>query len=85
MVAIGNNLVIIPEKIDKVSKTEGGLLLTDKNKEDIRYQQAEVYASAVDYLKTGDKIYYDKNAGHKIEVDNTEYTVIKVSDVVIVL
>lgn len=85
MQAIGLNLVVIPTKTEKVSSTEGGLLLTDKNKEDIRYQQAEVYASAVDYLKTGDKIYYDKHAGHKIEVDNTEYTVIKVSDVVIVL
>ncbi len=85
MRAIGNNLVIIPAKNSKVTETDNGLLLTEKNKEDIRYQLAEVYSSAVDFVNTGDKIYYDKHAGHKIEIEGTEYTVIKIADVVIVL
>ena len=39
----------------------------------------------VKVLKEGDKIYFDKHAGFKVEIDNTLYTVIKEFDVVIVL
>ena len=41
MKAIGGYLVI-QEKKEKTTKTKGGLLLTDKIKEDIRYRQGLV-------------------------------------------
>ena len=36
-------------------------------------------------IKEGDQIYYDRHAGHKIEVDKDIYHIIKLQDVVVVL
>ena len=36
-------------------------------------------------LKEKDVIYFDRHAGHKIEIDKTTYRVIKAQDIVIVL
>jgi co-chaperonin GroES (HSP10) len=86
MKAIGNNIVILPRK-EGLSKTENGLLLKDKDKENIRYKEAIVVSVSEDIkcLKEADVIYYDKAAGHGIEFDGHEYQVIRLQDVVIVL
>jgi co-chaperonin GroES (HSP10) len=36
-------------------------------------------------IKEGDQIYYDRHAGHKIEVEKNIYHIIKLQDVVVVL
>ena len=36
-------------------------------------------------LVKDDKIFYDRHAGHSIEIDNNTYQVIKAQDVVVVL
>ena len=41
MKAIGNNIIIIPEKVVG-DKTKGGLLLVKKDREDIRYTKATI-------------------------------------------
>lgn len=86
MRAIGIYLVIKEIK-EKPTKTKGGLLLTDKIKEDIRYRQGIVKSvgELVQGVKTNDKIYYDKHAGFNIEIDEDLFLVIKQQDVVIVL
>jgi len=86
MKAVGNYLVIKEIK-EKTTKTKGGLLLTDKIKEDIRYRQGVVKSvgSLVQGVKFDDKIYYDKNAGFNVEIDENIFLVIKQQDVVIVL
>ena len=86
MRAIGNYLVIEEIK-EKTTKTKGGLLLTDKIKEDIRYRQGVVKSvgSLVQGVKSDDKIYYDKNAGFNVEINENIFLVIKQQDVVIVL
>ena len=86
MKAIGNNIIIIPEKVSG-DKTKGGLLLVKKDREDIRYIQAEIYSvsNEIKSLKKGDQIYYDRHAGHSIEFEKEQYTVIKIQDVVVVL
>ena len=86
MKAVGNYLVIKEVK-EKPSKTKGGLLLTDKIKEDIRYKQGVVKSvgSVVQGVKANDNIYYDKHAGFNVEIDENIYLVIKQQDVVIVL
>ena len=86
MKAVGNNLVVIPVKITG-DKTKGGLLLVKKDREDIRYIQAEIYSVSdeIKSLKKGDQIYYDRHAGHSIEFEKEQYTVIKIQDVVVVL
>ena len=86
MRAIGNYLVIQEIK-EKPTKTKGGLILTDKIKEDIRYRQGVVKSvgSLVQSVKVNDNIYYDKHAGFNVEIDENIFLVIKQQDVVIVL
>ena len=86
MRAIGNNLVI--KKIEKPNKTtKGGLILSEKQREDIRIQKAEVVKTGfnVKHVKEKDIIYFDKSAAHKIEIDKESYHVIKEDNVVVVL
>ena len=67
----------------------GGVWLTlkPKIKEDIRYRQGLVKSvgELVQGVKDNDKIYYDKNAGFNIEIDEEIFLVIKQQDVVMVL
>jgi co-chaperonin GroES (HSP10) len=86
MRAIGKYIVIEPIK-EVDTKTKGGLILAESQREDIRYRRAKVIKPGTDVkaLKTGDEIYYDKSAGFKIEIKKEEYKVIKEFDVVVVL
>tara|TARA_Y100001937_G_C7121466_1_gene332817 strand:+ start:531 stop:791 length:261 start_codon:yes stop_codon:yes gene_type:complete len=86
MKAIGKYIVIKPINF-KLQKTKGGLLLSESEKEDIRYRQAKIKSVGCDVkgLENGDKIYYDKSAGFKIEIKEESYKVIQEKDVVIVL
>jgi len=86
MKAIGKYIVIDPIK-EVDTKTKGGLILAESQREDIRYRRAKVVKPGTDVkaLKIGDEIYYDKSAGFKIEIKKEEYKVIKEFDVVIVL
>ena len=86
MKAIGKNLII--EKIKEgTTKTKGGLLLAENQREDIRYVEATVLSvgEQVEGLKEKDSIFFDRHAGHKIEIDKQTYHVIKNQDVVVVL
>ena len=86
MRAIGNNLII--KKIEKSNqKTKGGLILTEKQREDVRFQQAQVIeiGDSVVAVKQNDIIYFDKAAAHKIEIEKEPYHVIRQENVVVVL
>ena len=86
MRAIGNNLVI--KKIEKPNQsTKGGLLLTEKQREDVRFQKAEVIkvGETVIAVKEKDIIFCDKAAAHRIEIDKEPYHVIRQENVVVVL
>jgi chaperonin GroES len=86
MKAIGKYIVIDPIRESSVT-TSGGLMLTEAQREDIRYRQANVKSVGTEVIgiTVEDKVYYDKHAGTKIEIDREEYQVIKEADVVIVL
>ena len=86
MKAIGRNLIIEKTK-EGTTKTKGGLLLGEKHKDDIRYTKATILAvgDEIKGLNENDTIYFDRHAGHKIEVDDNTYHVIKSQDVVVVL
>ena len=86
MKAIGNNIIITPVKVTG-DKTKGGLLLVKKDREDIRYTKATIATVSEDIkaVSVGDQIYYDRHAGHTIEFDKEQYTVIKIQDIVVVL
>jgi co-chaperonin GroES (HSP10) len=86
MKAIGNNIIIKPEKVS-TQKTKGGLLIIEKDREDIRYQQGTIVSvsNEIKFLKEKDVIFYDKHAGHGIEFNKEKFTIIKIQDVVVVL
>jgi len=86
MKAIGKNLIIEKAK-EGTTKTKGGLLLTEGQREDIRYTKATVFSVGEDVpdLKKDDIIFFDRHAGHKIEIKDDTYHVIKLQDVVVVL
>lgn len=86
MKAIGK-YVIIREIKEDIKKTEGGLLLAENHREDIRYRTADVVSvgTHVKGINVGDKIYYDRIAGHNIEIKEDVYKVIQEIDVIIVL
>ena len=86
MRAIGKYIVIDPIK-ENGSVTKGGLLLTEKHREDIRYKKAKVLivGGDVNGLEKGDTIYYDKAAGFNIDINNKQHKIIKEFDVVVVL
>lgn len=86
MKAVGHYLIIEKEK-QGTQKTSGGLLLAENAREDIRYAKGNVVSVGNDIVGVteGDHIYYDKHAGHSIEIDNKVLQVIKVQDVVVIL
>ena len=86
MKAIGKCLVI--EKIKEgTTTTKGGLMLAENQREDIRYIEAKVLSVGEEVvgIKEGDMIFYDRHAGHKIDIDKETYHVIRLGDVVVVL
>ena len=86
MKAIGRNLII--QKIQEgTTETQGGLLLAELHRDDIRYLKAKIISAGEDALgvNKGDTVFYDKHAGHKIQDNQKIYHVIKSTDVVVVL
>jgi len=86
MKAIGKNLIIQKTK-EGTTKTKGGLLLAETHRDDIRYVEASVISigEEITGINEGARIFFDRHAGHKIEIDKKTYHVIKVQDVVVVL
>ena len=86
MKAIGRNIII--EKLKEgTTKTKGGLLLSENQKNDLRYRKALVVSvgNEVDGVEKNDEIFFDRHAGHKIEFEKNIYHVIKSQDVVVVV
>tara|TARA_R110001592_G_scaffold222273_1_gene477420 strand:+ start:1479 stop:1739 length:261 start_codon:yes stop_codon:yes gene_type:complete len=86
MKAIGKNIIVEISKLG-VSETKGGLLLAEKQREDIRYAEGKILSAGSDIigLKPNDLIYFDKNNSHQIEIKKEVYTVVHMNHVVVVL
>lgn len=86
MKAIGNNLIIEIQK-ETTTKTKGGLILNEKSREDIRYRKATIISAGEEVVgtKEGDTVYFDRHAGHGIEINSEKFHVIKNQDIVVVL
>jgi co-chaperonin GroES (HSP10) len=85
MQPIGKYIVIT--KIEEEVKTQSGILLSAEDVSSMRYQKGEVVkpGTLVETINEGDKIYYDKTAGHSMLINDKTYTVISERDVVVVL
>ena len=63
MKAIGRN-IIIEKKKEGTTRTEGGLLLAENQRDDIRYTEATVLSlgEQVEGLKEKDTVFFDRHA-----------------------
>ena len=79
------NYYLIVEKVKEGPRMVGGLELTDKIDDSVRYLKAKVISAGnlVEGVNDGDIIYYDRHAGHGVQVENTLYQVIRIQDVVL--
>ena len=84
MKAIGN-YIIVKELHETLTKTKGGLELTEKLKEDIRYRKGKIISSGPDILNKDEKILFDRVAGFPVEFDDNLYKVINIRDVIAVI
>ena len=79
------NYYLIVEKVKEGPRIVGGLELTDKIDDSVRYLKAKVISAGnlVEGVNDDDIIYYDRHAGHGVQVDDTLYQVIRIQDVVL--
>jgi co-chaperonin GroES (HSP10) len=84
MEAIGN-YVVLEEILETSTKTQGGLELAEKHREDIRYRRANIISSWPDILKEGQTVLFDRIAGYPVEHDSNIYKVINLRDIVAIL
>ena len=85
MQPIGKYIAIKP--VEEELKTKSGLILSAQDAEEFRYKKGLVVkpGSDVSVIKDNDLIYYDRNAGHTMLIDNEQITIIQERDVVVVL
>jgi len=85
MKAVGKYIVIT--EITEQQKTESGILLTSDDSNLLRYKKGliKIPGTDVDVVSSGDVIYYDKNAGHKMMLEEEVVTIISERDIVVVL
>ena len=84
MKAIGN-YIIVEELHETLTKTKGGLELTEKLKEDIRYRKGKIISSGPEILKENQIIMFDRVAGFPAEYNNKIYKVINLRDVIAII
>jgi len=80
------NHYVVVDKIKEEQKKIGGLVFTDKTDTDNRYIKAKVVSVSdlLEGISEDQIVYYDKHAGHGIDIDDKHYFVIKVGDIVLV-
>ena len=78
---------IIVKNIEEEIKTSSGLLLSGADSSKLRYKKATVIESGTDVnvINKDDVIYYDTRGSHTMIIKNETYTILKESDVVVVV
>jgi co-chaperonin GroES (HSP10) len=78
--------IIVEDTKDDV-KTKSGLILSGDDIDKFRYRSGKVIASGTDVIaiNPGDRIYYDKSMSFKMLIEEEQRTIIRESDVVVVV
>lgn len=66
---------------EEVEKTSGGIYVPDVAKEKPQKGVVEAVGKEVKEVKVGNTILFDKFSGSKINLDNTEYLILKEEDI----
>ena len=85
MKPIGNYILI--NIIEEEIETSSGLILSGEEANQLRYKKAEIIEVGTDvlHISKGDTIYYDSRAGYTMMINTDTCTLIRESDVVVVL
>lgn len=85
MQPIGKFLVI--KIVEEELKTQSGMILSAEDVNQFRYKRAIVLASGTDVsnIKKDDEIYYDKSHSFTMLINGEQCTIIRETDVVVVL
>lgn len=85
MKPIGKYIII--QRIEEQVKTDSGLLLSQEESQQRRYQKGTVVKSGTEVttINKDDVIYYDQRQSHTMIIEGTMYTIIQERDVVVVL
>lgn len=87
---LGDRVVI--KKVETEEKTKSGIVLPSSAKE--QPQMAEIVAIGPDItndekkkeqVKIGDKVIFSKYSGTEVKIDDVEYTILKLNDVLAVV
>lgn len=84
MKPIGRYIVIV--STDEEVRTDSGLILSSDDVNQFRYKRGVVVepGTEVSHIKKGDKIYYDKVNSFAMLINDSKYTIIRETDVVVV-
>ena len=85
MQAVGKYIVLT--EIEEQQKTDSGILLTSEDSNRLRYKKGIIIipGTDVDVVEEGNIVYYDRNAGHKMMLNEEVVTIILERDIVVVL
>jgi len=62
-------------------KTAGGIYIPDSAKEKPQRGKIEAVGSEVKELKVGNTVLFDKYSGSKVNIDGTDYLIVKEEDI----
>ena len=82
-VPLGDRVVL--KQLEAEETTKSGIVLPGQSKE--KPQQAEVIAvgPGTEEVKKGDQVIYSKYSGTDVKLDNTEYIIVKQSDILAIV
>jgi chaperonin GroES len=66
---------------EELDKTQGGLFIPDAAKEKPQRGKIESVGEEVKSVKVGDSILFDKYSGSKINLEGTDYLILKEEDI----
>ena len=73
-------------KMDKVEeKTAGGIFIPQTAQEKTQIAVVEAIGEDVKTIKVGQKILHDKYAGKQVKMDNEEYLILNIKDVLAIV
>ncbi|MBO4716586.1 MAG: co-chaperone GroES [Spirochaetales bacterium] len=73
-------------KMDKVEeKTAGGIFIPQTAQEKTQIAVVEAIGEDVKTIKVGQKILHDKYAGTQVKMDNEEYLILNIKDVLAIV
>lgn len=76
---------ILVERLEEDTKTASGIIIPDNAKEKPLMGVVKAIGSEVKDVKNGDKVVFGKYSGTEVKLENTEYLILKLEDVLGVL